>query len=246
MKRAHVLWLLLALAALTAYSVDYAVAERRAARFFECGEWASASAMYTLMLDERPEVSDTYSHAIVSAAKQADTAEQMRLLEQAMHHSIAFDSVMGGVRSVALSSGNIDTYEHFLLTARCSYPWLARAIDRFLLQYYTFRSNGPQMVYYSTLLLKGLPDNTDFLSTLASGYLLQDSVNRAMEVYEHILSVNPDDYDALLTLGNQAVLQLPDATGEQRQQLRTKAREWLQHAYSLRPTPYVASILKNI
>lgn len=102
------------------------------------------------------------------------------------------------------------------------------------------------MVYYSTLLLKGLPDNTDFLSTLASGYLLQDSVNRAMEVYEHILSVNPDDYDALLTLGNQAVLQLPDATGEQRQQLRTKAREWLQHAYSLRPTPYVASILKNI
>ena len=62
----------------------YPQLEAKARRFFAHGEWASASAIYDLMLEERPEVPTTYGEAIVSNAMRGDTAAQMRLMSVAL------------------------------------------------------------------------------------------------------------------------------------------------------------------
>lgn len=240
------LLLLHAAVALSALAADYGAVAEKARRFFHYREWASASAMYDLMLDERPAVAETYPYAIVAASMRADTAGEMRLLEQAMNHSIPFDSVMSGVKRVALASGNVETYEHFLLNAQRSFPWLGRAIDRFLLDYYTSRSDGANMVSYSRLLLHGLPDNEGFLGTLARGQMLEGHIDSAMLTYRHILSLYPDNYEALLATGNHAAMLIPQTQAAGRDSLRRTAREALQHAYTLKPTPYIARLLKNL
>ncbi len=246
MKRSPLLLFLLVAASLLSVAADYEVIADKAARFFRHREWASASAMYELMLEQAPDVADTYSHAIIAASMRADTTDEMRLLGQAMQHSIPFDSVMSGVRKIALMSGNIDTYEHFLLNAQKSHPWLERAIDRFLLDYYCFRADGQKMVRYSRLLLHGLPDNEAFLSTLAQGQLLEGNVDSAMTTYRNILSLNPDNYEALLYIGNRACLEIPHSQPARRDSLKRVARTTLQHAYAIRPTPFVADLLKNL
>ena len=246
MKRTPLVLFMLLLSCMAIYAFDYATAARKARRFFEHREWASASAMYDLMLDHRPYVADTYSYAIVSAAMRADSADEMRLLEQAMHNSIPFDSVMNGVFDVALASGNIETHEEFLLNAQQCYPWLARAIDRFLLDYYCFRNDGVRMVRYSNLLLEGLPDNIEFMTTLAQGYLLNGEADSAITIYRRVIELDPDNFNALVSVGNYCVSCINDAPEDCVPAIRQEARAMLQHAYALKPTPFVAKILKNL
>ncbi len=246
MRRSPLILMLLLLPALAVWAADYATTSRKADRFFNHREWASASAMYDLMLEEQPGVADTYCHAIVSAAMRTDSADEMRLLNKAMHHSIPFESIMNGVRQVALTSGNIETYEEFLLNAQEHYPWLSRAIDRFLLQYYCFRNDGPQMVLYSKLLLEGLPANIDFLSARARGYMLSGMIDSAIAVYRHIIAINPDNFDALVAVGNYGAMQLQTSTQHQNPALREETLATLQHAYGIKPTPFIARLLKNL
>lgn len=217
-------------------ATDAKVTAAKAARFFENREWASASAMYTLLIAENECPASVFAHAIVSADMLNDTGEEMRLLEEALHRSMPFDSVMSRVNEISLQSGCLDAYERFMFNAQESFPWLGRAIDRYLLQYYTFRHNGPMMVKYSELLLKGLPDDTGHLRTLAQGYLFANDTEAAIKVYREILTLDPDNYDALLAVGNYAHLH-NDAT---------TARSCLERAYAIHPTPYIASVLKNL
>ena len=213
--------------------LSFEKAGERASRFFANKEWASASAVYTYMLDLRPADASIYGRAIVSAAEMADTTATMQLLNRAMKAAVPLDSVLSAVQDVSFEVGNGNFYERFLLRAAHTYPWMSRPIDSYLLRYYTFRRNGPRMVEYAQKMLRGVPYDTTFLSILADGYMTDGDLTQAARTWERILVLDPDNYSALLCLANYHNLSgRPDL-----------ADPYFRRAAAIRPTPYVATRL---
>lgn len=208
---------------------DYATTSVKAERFFRYGEWASAQALYELMLDERPDVDTTYVKAIVASAMLGDADRASRLLASAMSAGLGFDRLMSGVRTVAFEVGAPAVYEDFLFRSQRDCPWLVRAIDSALLDYYVLRNDGGKMVVYAGRMLAGLPDSVHYLSVLADGYALLGDFGQAVTVWKGILELAPRDYDTLLKLGNYMADTGQDAD----------AVEYLGRAAAIRPTPFV-------
>ena len=220
----------------------YPQLEAKARRFFAHGEWASASAIYDLMLEERPEVPTTYGEAIVSNAMRGDTAAQMRLMSVALDHQVPFDSVFSQVKQWSFHLGKSHLYENFLKETRKAYPWMRRTIDGNLLKYFAFRRDGAEMVNYARLMLDGAPQNISFLHTLAWGYMLTGNDAEGVAAYERILEIDSNDFDALVALGNwyanTAAMAAPESA--------PKAIGYLERAYSCRPTPFIAALLARL
>ncbi len=217
-------------------SSRYATTAAKADRSFDGEEWASAAALYELMLDERPDTANVYARAIVSYDMINDTTATIELLERAMSHNISYTAVLRDVQSTFRTIGFGTRYGDYLNRLWQQFSWMRRALDHELLEYHTFRNDGEMMVKYASELLVGLPDSIEYLHLLAKGYLLNNDTDRAIEVWKSILKINPDNYDALLYLGNYMALN----------NRNSEASEYLSHAYRLRPTPHVASTLEKL
>lgn len=227
-----ILSFMIVLAGLSAWAAStYEVTAAKASRFFEAREWASAQALYGLMLDERPDDDSIYVNAIISASMIGDTIGASHLLTKAMNVGLSFSRLMEGVKQVSFRISEPGVYEDFLLRSQRDCPWLERAIDSELLGYYTFRDNGAMMVRYAEKMLAGLPDSTNYLSALASGYTRLGDFDQAVATWQRILELSPENYDALLKLGNYY-----DLAGD-----RSQALSYLEKAQAVRATPYVAS-----
>lgn len=199
----RLLLMIIALAALTSAASDrYAVLSVRADRAYRWQEWASAAAMYELMLDIRPDSAAVYEQAIVASAMIPDTVAAVDLLQRAMGHGIPLDGILDGVRSRSFAAGAPALYGRYLLSLRAAMPYMARALDHELLRYYTFRNDGPMMVHYSEIMLRGLPDSPEFLHSLAMGYLLSADYENACATWRRILTLDPADRTARLYLEN--------------------------------------------
>lgn len=230
-----------ALCILTATAVSpYPTLEAKATRFFDHSEWASASAIYDLMLEERPAVAQTYGKAIVANGMQGLPQEQSRLMAQALDNHIPFDSVFSDVKEWSFHIGHPELFENFLINTRSAHPWMQRTINGYLLKYYTFRSNGPGMVEYARIMLDGAPANISFLTTLAEGYMLTGETDEGLATYRRIITADPDNYNALVTAGNWLAGQRDDGDNA------SQALALLKRAYSLRPTPYVAALIDSL
>lgn len=216
--------------------VSYDSASAKAQRFFDHHEWANASAMYTMILHEHPDTHDLYGKAIVVTSILNDTIRSQDLLRQAMKYNMPLESVLSDVQKNAFIAGRPELYEKFLQRSARDNEWMKRAINAQLLKYYTFRSDGPQMERYASLMLKGSPDNAHFLLTLARAYMLQGNSTEAAATWHKIISTNPDNYDAIINLANYYSLagQFDDA-------LPLYVR-----AYDLRPTPYVQQAIERL
>lgn len=217
----------------------YPQLEEKAQRAFAHSEWASASALFDLMLEERPKVSSTYGQAIVANAMRGDTIAGMRLLTMALDNSVPFDSVFSRVRQWSFHLGKTHLYEQFLKGAQRAHPWMRRAIDSRLLAYYIFRHNGVEMIRYSRIMLAGAPDNIDFLTSLAEGQILVADEDAAIATYRRILVLDPRDYNALLNLGNIYAAHSSEAS-------HRVAADFLEQAYAIKGTPYVAALLERL
>lgn len=215
--------------------VEFALLDAKATRFAQFGEWASTSAMLTLMLDMRPDSTPLYARAIIAEGMQQRPGSQQQLLHDALEHGIPIDSLLAGVRTRSITLGRADLYETFLTDIPQSFPWLRRSIDAYLLQYYIFRRDPQGIITYSQIMLQGLPDSQEFLLDLASGYVQAGQFHEAIDTYKHILTLNPDNLTALLNIGNYLILI------NQPQQ----ARPYLDRANTLAPTPYLATLLTN-
>lgn len=236
--------LILAVSALAASAADYEALCVKADRFFEQKEWPSAAAMLDLMLDKHPDVAATYGRAIVVAALCGDTVAEMELMNRSIINYVPFDSTFAAVRSVSFSLGKTNLYEDFLLRTKVSEPWLGRTVDAYLMRYYTFRRNPVKMIEYSHLMLKGMPDNVEFLSTLARGLMLDGNAEEAVDTYRRILEIDPGNYDALLEIGNYNYLCWRDNNDDL--DALSRARAALSQAQSIRATPYVSVTLDDI
>ncbi len=214
---------------------DYNHVAAKAARFFDNSEWLNANAMYMLMLDNRPREVKTYSHAIVANIMAGDTVSMGNLLEQSMRNNVPFDSLLYSVQHVSMQVGSSDLYEKVLLTSRDRFSWLSRGINAYLLKYYDFRNNGPEIIRYAKIMLAGMPDDITFQRQLARGYMLNNEPEFALPVWLNILQNNPEHYDTLLDVG-----MYYEETGH-----HDRATAYLQRAYDIRPTPYVQSLLQH-
>lgn len=235
---------ILAVSALAASATDYEALRVKADRFFEQKEWPSAAAMLDLMLDKHPDVASTYGRAIVVAALRGDTVAEMELMNRSIVNYVPFDSTFAAVRSVSFSLGKTNLYEDFLLRTKMSEPWLARTVDAYLMRYYAFRCNPAKMVEYSRLMLKGMPDNVDFLSTLARGLMLDGNAGGAVDTYQRILDIDPGNYDALLEIGNYNYMCWRENKSDRA--ALSRARAALSQAQTIRATPYVSETLDDI
>lgn len=240
MKRVKLIIAVLLCAASIVYATDYSVIENRAKRFFNQQEWASASAMYDLMIEQQPSKCDNYSYAIVSAGMRNDTLSQISLMERSMNAHVPFDSLFQSVKKVSFSIGQSYLYEHFLLRVKTHYQWLARGIDNYLLEYYVFRNNAPQIIIYSRIMLEGMPNDIKFLTYLANGLMQDGQEAEAIKTYEKIIDINPNDYNALLNLGN--YYQLTDSSTASRKTALT----YFERAQRIKPTPYVEEVITRL
>lgn len=219
----------------------YPALRTRAERAFHFEEWASAAALFDLMLEQKPDVPRTYAQAIVANAMCGQTDRTSELTTSALDNHIPFDTVFSNVREWSFFIGQPTLFENFLKQNREAHPWMRRTINAYLLKYYAFRRDGASMIEYAGLLLPGAPDNVEFLSVLADGYMLTGRFGEGVATYERILDIYPDNYDTLLTLGNWHMLHSEGSdlhSGE--------ARRYLERAYALRPTPHVRQLLDRL
>lgn len=233
--------LLLCAGAAALSASDYATLAVKAQRFFDQREWSSASAMYSLMLDERPREARIYGLAMVAAGERGSTEEQMALLRQALDSQVAIDSLVSSTRAAAFEAGDAHLYERFLIAVKEGEPWLRRTVDAYLLDYYMFRDDGPGIVRLSREMLAGLPGDEGFMYKLARGQMLTGDIGGAMDTFRAILDNNPEAYDALLYLGNYYAREAdknPDAV--------TMATDYLGRALKIRSTPYVEQLLARL
>lgn len=205
--------------------------KEKAQRFFDNSEWSSANAMYLLMLEQNPRDVNSYAGAAVSDIMAGDTIQALNLIPVAMDNEVSVDSLLSGVKTLSFSIGHGDLYENYLLGIKKNYPWFSRVADNYLMQYYSFRQNGPELVRYARTMLDGLPDNLNFLRMLAYGLLLTGDNEGAAKIWNKIATLYPDNYDTVLDLAN-----FYDASGE-----RMSALKWMKRADEMHPTPYVKS-----
>ncbi len=235
---------MLSIMSVVAFATDYNSIAMKAQRFYDQQEWASASAMYDLMLAERPDNHHTYSKAIISAAMRSDTLSQVSLMEASMKFHVPFDSIFTTVQRESFAIGEGALYENFMERIKRAKPWLSRNINAYLLRYYTFRCNPSKMIEYSLNMLTGMPEDISFLTTLAKGYMLNDQQQKSIDTYSKILKIKPDDYNSLLELGNYfyLIFQQNDKDDIARQE----ALNYFQQAETIISTPYVTKVINKL
>lgn len=217
----------------------YPELEQRADRYFDHQEWAQAAATYGLMLDVKPQDAPLYGRAIVASAMLPDTAATAALLAQALDNHVPFDSIFSHVRRSSFAIGQGNLYPQFLITAKSHYPWMQRAVDSYLLQYYTFRRDGAKMVNLSRAMLQGAPDNILFLSTLARGQMTDGNFDQSIQAWNNILALDPANLQALLWLGNwYSNFDSPTS--------RHQALDYLTRAFAVAPSPYLEAKIKAL
>ena len=224
-------------------ATDYDILARKEKMFYDAREWPGASAMLTLMIDERPQQSNLYGRAIVAQSLMNDTVGAMSLLDKAMKNKVPFDSVFSNVKKESFELGRSDLYETFLVRVKQTHPWLVRAIDNYLLDYYCFRRDGAKMVEFSKMMLEGLPDNTFFLNILAEGYLLEGETEKAVLAFRQVLYFNPADYNATLYLANYYYNRWQKTRSDND---HSNATKFLTRANKLKPTPFINQRLKQV
>lgn len=231
----------------------YPTLEAKAGRFFNYEEWASAAAIFDLMLEERPAVASTYGRAIVANGMLNQPQEQTRLTTMALDNHIPFDTIFSNVREWSYHIGQPQLFENYLLANRSAHPWMQRTINGYLLKYYAFRNNGARMTEYARIMLEGAPDNISFLTTLADGLMLTGDYAEGIATYRHILELDPSNYSTLLILGNwyagctsKGNASTGNPSGQSILPDKEKAIGYLSRADSLHPTPYVTTLLEEL
>lgn len=207
---------------------------QRADRFFKYREWASAEALYSVLIGETPDNTLFYGRAITSAGMLADSTQQLTLTNLALEAHVPIDSLFTSVERTSFSIGQTSLYEDYLLLTKAKNPWLKRVVDSYLMRYYTYRRNPDGMIEYSKIMLEGNADDQRFLNTLAQGYLISGRIDEAIDTYRHIVALNPQAYEALLYLANyyyERAAADPTAVA--------LAADYFRRAQAINPTPYV-------
>lgn len=236
------------LAASATAKADYAKLEAKADRFVQLQEWNSANAMYILMAEARPSEARAYSRAIVSSGMMKDSAAQVDMLERTQKYGIPMDSVFEGVKAFSYEAGVPKEYESFLKLVKKSQPWIARHINVRLLKYYDFRNDAANMVTVGRELLASFPDDLWCLSVVGRGYMIAGKYENAVATYKKVLEADPENYDALVALGNYyyVMWKASEGTRSQMTSVKTDALNYLKKAYAIRNSEHLSQVISEL
>ncbi len=224
-------------------ATSYSTLAMKAERFYSQREWASAAAMFALMLDERPRDYSLYARAIVATAMIPDSVGEMQLIDKAFTELCPVDSLFNGVKRATFAIGQTALCERLLEKVKRSYPWTQRIVDAQLLDYYVFRHAARKMLEYSDIMLSGSTDSTKFLRAKAQALLLLGRNREAEIELNRIIELDPGDIETLVTLG---FLYLAEDQKSGSQEQQEHAASLLGRAYKLHPTPYLDRLLHRL
>lgn len=208
----------------------------KARRAYDNGEWASATALYGVACDRTPGLPEAYARRVVASELITDSIGSVAAIEDALNAEIGAEELFRLFRENAFTSGHPEIYPVVLKRARTMISWIARPIDAALLDYYRFRNDPAGTEEYARALLSGLPDDTGYRAILGESLMMQGREDEAIAEYKRILEIDPQNFDALVVLGNYNL----DAGH------RDLAREYLNRAYSIRPVPAIRQTLEKL
>lgn len=226
--------MLLSVAAFGVSTPD-SIMSRRADRAYEGGEWTSAQTLYMILADRQPDDARVAARVISAGLMRGDTAAAMPAIERALAAGTPVDSLIGGLKAEAFALGRIDLYEHTLHAMADELPYLRRPINARLLAYYRFRNDAESVIRYATMLQAGVADDARYLNPMAWAYATEGDVDRAVELWRRVLTIEPDNVEALLSAGNALSATKPD-----------EALPLLRRALELRPTPYLRKLVEEL
>ena len=105
------LWLILASLLCTAFTAsaaddaELARLSRKVSQAVADEEWSSVNAIYTRMIDLRPDSVDAYAGAMNSAVVAGDTTVAVMLFERSLHALVPTDSLFQAIENNALAIG---------------------------------------------------------------------------------------------------------------------------------------------
>ena len=226
--------------------IDFDRLDDKARRFYAHEEWESALAMYELMLMERPADCPTYSHAITVNGVLRRPDRQMKLVEQTEHNGISLDSLFSRVRTEAYALGKPAVYEELLVLIKKNQPWLRRSVDLRLIHYYDSRNDVPNMLALGDSLLSVNPDDVYSLGVKARAHLLSGDLEGCVATNKRLLRVDSLNFKALLDVGMIRFRQFDRERLSLDSPEAAEAREYLQRAFAVQPTPYVKELLARL
>lgn len=217
------------------YAEDPMLAKAR--RAYANSEWASADALYGVYASRSSELRpEAFSRMIVAEGALGDSVKSVETLRTALNAEIPQKELLAAFRSEAFAAGMPELFPQILIKAKTAMPWLSRPFDAELLDYFRFRNNPAETIIYARKMIAGLPENTSYRMILADALVMEGREEEAEAEYLHILEIDPDNFDALVTLGTRAL-----------SQGRTEAaRDYLTRARALRPTPALDKTLKKL
>jgi len=205
---------------------------RRARRAFGAGEWANAQALYGLVTDRDPADTGAQSRLLASAVMRGDTASITPVVERAMAAGVPLGAMLDSLKCDLRLVSGYARYSSVLERISAERPYLRRPLMTHLLDFYTERRDGANMVRCARSLLAGLPGEPRYLDFLAQGLLLTGDRDGAEEAWRQALTSDPADTKALISL---AVL-LGDTP---------EALELLRRADALAPSPAIKARIKS-
>ena len=219
---------------LACLAADTGAVKARADRAYAAGEWASAGALYMLATNTEAPEARSFGRIIVCAIMRSDSTVTVPEIERALSAHVPLDSVLGIVSDETRTLGRPQAFEKELTRIAANLPYLRRPLDSHFLRYYTGRADGDNIIFYARRMLAGLPESPVYLNALAYGYLLNADYDAAEKTWLAVLAAAPDNAEALNGLGN--LLLTTD---------RSRALDYLRHAYRVAPTPYLSSLIKQ-
>lgn len=225
---------------------DIARIRTKAERFYRYDEWANALAMFRILLENAPADMCTYGRSVAVYGIIGGKEEQMALVERTQDLGLSLDRLFEEVRKSAFEKGHPQVLEEFMFLVRERQPWMRRNIDLRLARYYDSRNDAPKMIEQSDSLLLVNPNDREMLRIKARGYFLMDRFPESMEVYKRLVALDSGDLDALLTLGVYYAEQVRSCGLSKSSAEAEEARRYLERAYGLRPTAYVAEMLSAL
>ncbi|MDE6277591.1 MAG: hypothetical protein K2M06_05735 [Muribaculaceae bacterium] len=230
------LCLLCAAASATAATPKDDALLEKAARAYSNREWASATALYGVFCDRSPGHPEAYARRVVASEIISDTISSVDAIEEALNAEVEPAAFFDLIRSEAFAAARPMLVPQVLMRAKARMPWMGRPIDAALLRFYSFRNDAEATQKYAESLLNGLPDDTEYLSMLAGSLLAQGKDREAVEIYERILQKDPQNFDALIILGNYSIDE-----GQ-----TDKGLQYLRKALQIKPTPALRKSIESI
>lgn len=227
----------------------------KANKHIENMEWKEASALYDIIISQKPDSLNFYAPAVVASAKMGNYEHVVEIVVISEKNGMALDSILNNILTYTTKIGDTNIYERTILSLQEKQPWFEKLFNRHLLEYYTKRHYNIKAIEIADRIIKSNPANIKDIMRIKANCLNElGDIDSAAIAMSEILAIDSSFYDARIYLGNYYYLkaiQLIEDTAEEIDEkeicsLLQQAREFIDIEYLKTKSPYVRDRLKEI